>query len=100
MRAIRVEDLLSGNPQIVSNGDINKIKAPGSDDATDIDSFSHYYFGDGTAHVPDLASPADPTKGTLARSTTANPYHYGLVPEVTVDRDGKGTVVKHYAPGR
>ena len=30
----------------------------------------------------------------------ANPYHYGLVPEVTVKRDGTATVVKHYAPGR
>jgi secreted PhoX family phosphatase len=95
VREIRVKDAT-----IDTNAEVNAIKAPGSDDATDIDSFSHYYFGDGTAHVPDPASPADPTKGTLARSTIANPYHYGLVPEVTVDRDGKGTVVKHYAPGR
>jgi hypothetical protein len=50
-----------------------------TDDATDIASFSKYYFGD---------------------ETIANPYHYGLVPEVMVDKDGKGTVVKHYAPGR
>lgn len=54
-------------------------KASGSDDATDIASFSKYYFGD---------------------AATANPYHYGLVPEVTVTKDGTATVVKHYAPGR
>lgn len=54
-------------------------KATNSDDNTDINSFSKYYFGDPAA---------------------ANPYHYGLVPEVTVKRDGAATVVKHYAPGR
>jgi uncharacterized protein len=54
-------------------------KAADSDDATDINSFSKYYFGN---------------------AATANPYHYGLVPEVTVDATGKATVVKHYAPGR
>jgi secreted PhoX family phosphatase len=55
-------------------------KASDSDDGTDIDSFSKYYFsGDETA---------------------ANPYHYGLVPEIKVNRDGTATVVKHYAPGR
>ena len=54
-------------------------KAADSDDTTDINSFSKYYFGDPAA---------------------ANPYHYGLVPEVTVKRDGTATVVKHYAPGR
>jgi len=54
-------------------------KATGSDDATDINSFSQYYFGD---------------------AATANPYHYGLVPEVKVNRDGSAKVVKHYATGR
>lgn len=54
-------------------------KASDSDDATDINSFSKYYFGDAAA---------------------ANPYHYGWVPEVTVDKNGVATVVKHYAPGR
>jgi secreted PhoX family phosphatase len=54
-------------------------KASGSDDATDIASFSQYYFGDAAA---------------------ANPYHYGLVPEVKVKRDGTASVVKHYATGR
>jgi len=45
----------------------------------DIESFSNYYFG-------------DPAK--------ANAYHYGLVPEVKVHRNGSTTVVKHYALGR
>lgn len=31
---------------------------------------------------------------------TANPYHYGWIPEVTVKKDGTNTVVKHYAMGR
>jgi secreted PhoX family phosphatase len=54
-------------------------KAADSDDATDINSFSQYYFG---------------------AAATANPYHYGLVPEVTVSKDGTASVVKHHAPGR
>jgi len=31
---------------------------------------------------------------------TANPYDYGWIPEVTVTKDGKTSVVKHYAMGR
>ncbi len=31
---------------------------------------------------------------------TANPYHYGVIPEVTVHKDGRTTVVKHHAMGR
>jgi len=31
---------------------------------------------------------------------TANPYHYGFIPEVTVKEDGTTSVVKHYAMGR
>ena len=54
-------------------------KATGSDDGTDINSFSEHFFGDKTA---------------------ANAYHYGLVPEVKVKRDGSTQVVKHYALGR
>ena len=30
----------------------------------------------------------------------ANPYHYGIIPEVTVKSDGSVNVVKHYAMGR
>ena len=54
-------------------------QASDSDDDTDIASFSKYYFG----------NPA-----------TANPYNYGLVPEVNVYHKGVATVVKHRAPGR
>lgn len=54
-------------------------KAQDSDDRTNIASFSRHYFGD----------PA-----------TANAYHYGLLPEVTVTADGSAGVVKHYATGR
>lgn len=50
-----------------------------SGDGTDINSFSSFFFGD-----PD----------------TANAYHYGLVPEVRVQRDGSTSVEKHYALGR
>ena len=32
--------------------------------------------------------------------TTANPYHYGHVPEVTVNPDGTGSIKKHYCLGR
>lgn len=54
-------------------------KTDDSDDATDIDSFSRYYFGD---------------------AAQANAYHYGLLPEVKIDADGTASVVKHYALGR
>jgi secreted PhoX family phosphatase len=33
-------------------------------------------------------------------TTTANPYDYGHMPEVTVHPDGTGTVTKHYCLGR
>ncbi|MFM0095414.1 DUF839 domain-containing protein [Paraburkholderia nemoris] len=32
--------------------------------------------------------------------STANPYHYGHLPEVTVNPDGTGTIRKHYCLGR
>ena len=54
-------------------------KAGDSDDNTDIGSFSRYFFGDTDA---------------------ANAYRYGVLPEIAVDKNGKTTVVKHYAPGR
>ncbi|MFO1419056.1 MAG: DUF839 domain-containing protein [Methylotetracoccus sp.] len=55
------------------------VKDSDSDDATDIASFSNYYFGD-----PDQA----------------NPYHYGLVPEVRVKANGSTDLTVHYALGR
>lgn len=36
----------------------------------------------------------------LFGNTTAKPYHYGHVPEVTVKPDGTATIVKHYCLGR
>lgn len=33
-------------------------------------------------------------------NNSANPYHYGHVPEVTVNADGTGSLVKHYCLGR
>ena len=33
-------------------------------------------------------------------ATKANPYHYGQLPEVTVNPDGTGTIKKHYCLGR
>lgn len=58
--------------------------ASDTQDGTDINSFSHYFFGTGT--------PED--------SNTANAYHYGLVPEITVKRKGTTAVEMHYALGR
>ncbi|MEI2774674.1 MAG: alkaline phosphatase PhoX [Tetrasphaera sp.] len=53
--------------------------AADSDDATDISSFSKYFFGNPRA---------------------ANPYNYGIVPEVVVRSDGSRGVKMHYALGR
>ncbi|MBU0747788.1 MAG: DUF839 domain-containing protein [Gammaproteobacteria bacterium] len=33
-------------------------------------------------------------------ATKANPYHYGHMPEVTVNADGTGTIKKHFCMGR
>ena len=40
------------------------------------------------------------SKNTFGDETTANPYHYGHLPEITVNADGTGTVKKHYCLGR
>ena len=48
--------------------------------------FSKYTFGD--------------TAPTSYQTATANPYHYGHVPEVTVLPNGTGTLKKHYCMGR
>jgi secreted PhoX family phosphatase len=37
---------------------------------------------------------------TFGSATAANPYHYGHVPEVTVNPDGTGSIKKHYCMGR
>ena len=40
------------------------------------------------------------TASTPDTQTTANPYHYGHLPEVTVNPDGTGSIKKHYCLGR
>lgn len=40
------------------------------------------------------------SKNLYGNETTANPYNYGRMPEVTVNADGTGSIKKHYCMGR
>ena len=40
------------------------------------------------------------SKNLFGDENKANPYHYGHLPEVTVNPDGTGTIKKHYCLGR
>ena len=40
------------------------------------------------------------SKNLYGSETTANPYHYGHLPEVTVNTDGTASIKKHYCLGR
>lgn len=40
------------------------------------------------------------SKNLFGNEATANPYHYGHMPEVTVNPDGTGSIKKHYCLGR
>lgn len=40
------------------------------------------------------------SKNLYGNETSANPYHYGHLPEVTIHADGTGSLVKHYCLGR
>ena len=40
------------------------------------------------------------SKNLYGDETKANPYHYGHMPEVTVNPDGTGSIKKHYCMGR
>ncbi|MBI3713912.1 MAG: DUF839 domain-containing protein [Burkholderiales bacterium] len=40
------------------------------------------------------------SKNTFGDESKANPYHYGHLPEVTVNPDGTGSIKKHYCLGR
>jgi secreted PhoX family phosphatase len=40
------------------------------------------------------------SKNLYGSETAANPYHYGHMPEVTVNADGTGAIKKHYCMGR
>lgn len=57
-------------------------------------------------YEPDAASIATNTmfkaysRNVFGSETLANPYHYGHLPEITVNPDGTGSVKKHYCMGR
>ncbi|AMM24877.1 PhoX family protein [Variovorax sp. PAMC 28711] len=40
------------------------------------------------------------SRNVFGSETVANPYHYGHLPEITVNPDGTGSVKKHYCMGR
>lgn len=40
------------------------------------------------------------SRNLFGDETKANPYHYGHLPEVTVNPDGSGSIKKHYCMGR
>ncbi len=40
------------------------------------------------------------SKNLFGDESVANPYHYGHLPEVTVNPDGTGSIVKHFCMGR
>ncbi|MBS0355293.1 MAG: DUF839 domain-containing protein [Proteobacteria bacterium] len=40
------------------------------------------------------------SKNLFGNEATGNPYHYGHLPEVTVNGDGTGSIKKHYCLGR
>jgi secreted PhoX family phosphatase len=40
------------------------------------------------------------SKNLFGSETAGNPYHYGHLPEVTVNPDGTGSIKKHYCVGR
>ncbi|MBS4216443.1 MULTISPECIES: PhoX family protein [Neobacillus] len=50
-----------------------------SSSRTQVESFAKLYFGD---------------------ASKANPYFYGFIPEITVNKDGSTSVEKHYSAGR
>ncbi len=58
---------------------------------------SEEYEPDATALDSDFAAYS---KNLYGDPKKANPYHYGHLPEVTVQPDGTGTLTKHYCLGR
>jgi secreted PhoX family phosphatase len=60
---------------------------------------SEEYPPDAFSYEPD-ADLDDFSQKFLGSTGKANPYHYGHLPEVTVNPDGSGTIVKHYCMGR
>lgn len=53
--------------------------SPASSVRSQVESFAKLYFGD---------------------ASKANPYFYGFIPEITVNKDGSTSVEKHYSAGR
>lgn len=56
-------------------------------------------------YEPDAFEPGDKrfrafSKNLFGDEAIANPYHYGHLPEVSVQPDGTGTIVKHFCMGR
>ncbi len=56
-------------------------------------------------YEPDAFEPGDKRMKAYSRHLfgaegIANPYHYGHLPEVTVNADGTGSIAKHYCLGR
>ncbi len=52
------------------------------------------------ASLPNPGFLADFSSNFFGNPSTANPYDYGHVPEVTVHPDGTGSIKKHYCLGR
>lgn len=66
---------------------------------------SEEYEPDARAFESDPASSASKEVNAFAEryfgtKAKANPYFYGFTPEISVDRKGKSSVVKHYSTGR
>ncbi|RLQ93829.1 PhoX family protein [Falsibacillus albus] len=59
--------------------DARAFEDPTSSSYKDVTSFAQYYFHD---------------------KSKANPYFYGWIPEISVDKKGDASVVKHYSTGR
>lgn len=55
-------------------------------------------FGQGLG--TDMATMKAYSKNVYGDETSANPYNYGHLPEITVKADGTGSVKKHYCLGR
>lgn len=56
-------------------------------------------------YEPDAFNPGDKrfkafSKNLFGDESVGNPYHYGHLPEVTVNLDGTGSIVKHFCMGR
>lgn len=59
--------------------DARAFEDPTSSAYKDVTNFAKHYFGD---------------------ETKANPYFYGWIPEISIDKNGEASVEKHYSTGR